>query len=219
MLSPRRTKPDPAVVLYELRTVRASKPLQTMRAIESRIKKWRGLLRWTMHAFASSRGEAVIQVVGERQSQVARRDNLFYSWQRAVKTIGGVECARATWATAPNGSSFFADARVLHEVYEVAVAKVAEEAMRVDAGTLTCTDLLPLLPPPVGSAAVNATAGASHSASAPQSGPQSAPQSGPQTTSHAMPTPSPSLVALPAQSKTVSLSSQAFAGMIDPPKK
>ena len=99
MLSPRRTKPDPAVVLYELRTVRASKPLQTMRAIESRIKKWRGLLRWTMHAFASSRGEAVIQVVGERQSQVARRDNLFYSWQRVVKTIGGVECARATWAT------------------------------------------------------------------------------------------------------------------------
>lgn len=220
MLSPRRTKPDPAVVLYELRTVRASKPLPTMRAIESRIKKWRGLLRWTMHAFASSRGEAVVQVVGERQSQVARRDNLYCSWQRVVKTVGGVECARATWATAPNGSSFFADARVLHEAYEAAVAKVAEEASRVDAGTLTCTDLLPLLPPPVGTAVVAVAAGVSHSASAPPSTSQSAPRSEPHTAAHALPTPSPSVAAaLPAQSKTVSLSSQAFAVLIDPPKK
>ena len=71
MLSPRRTKPDPVIVMYELRTVRALKPLPTMRVIESRIKKWRGLLRWTMQAFASPRGEAVVQIVGERQSQVA----------------------------------------------------------------------------------------------------------------------------------------------------
>ena len=63
MLSPRRTKPDPVVVMYELRTVRALKPLPTMRVIESRIKKWRGLLRWTMQAFASPRGEAVVQIV------------------------------------------------------------------------------------------------------------------------------------------------------------
>ena len=71
MLSPRRTKPDPVIVMYELRTVRALKPLPTMRVIESRIKKWRGLLRWTMQAFASPRGGAVVQIVGERQSQVA----------------------------------------------------------------------------------------------------------------------------------------------------
>ena len=88
MLSPRRTKPDPVIVMYELRTVRALKPLPTMRVIESRIKKWRGLLRWTMQAFASPRGEAVVQIVGERQSQVSRRDNLFSSWQRLVKLVG-----------------------------------------------------------------------------------------------------------------------------------
>ena len=137
-----------------------------MRVIESRIKKWRGLLRWTMQAFASPRGEAVVQIIGERQSQVSRRDNLFSSWQRLVKLVGGVDCGRAAWATAANESSYFADARVLHESYETAVAKVTEEAARVDAGTMSCTDMLPLMPPPVGAVAVASIAGPAVASSA-----------------------------------------------------
>ena len=51
MLSPRRVKPAPVVVMYELRSLRAAKPLAAMRTVEARIKKWRGLVRWTMMAF------------------------------------------------------------------------------------------------------------------------------------------------------------------------
>ena len=47
---------------------------------------------------------------------------------------------------APNGACYFADARILHEGYEAAAAKVLEEAARADAGVATCSDVLPLLP-------------------------------------------------------------------------
>ena len=60
-----------------------------MRAVEARIKKWRGLVRWTMLAFTSPRGETVVHIVGERHSSVSRRDNLFSSWQRFVRALGG----------------------------------------------------------------------------------------------------------------------------------
>lgn len=220
MLSPRRTKPDPVVVMYELRTVRALKPLPTMRVIESRIKKWRGLLRWTMQAFASPRGEAVVQIVGERQSQVSRRDNLFSSWQRLVKLVGGVECGRAAWAAASNGSCYFADARVLHEAYETAVAKVTEEAARVDAGASSCTDVLPLLPPPVGLAGPAVSTPAVAAGAAPPSEKVLAPAHAPPPTPPQQRASAPSPAsATDASTKTVSLSYQAFSGLVEPPPK
>ena len=140
--------------MYELRALKAHKALSLMRVVESRIKRWRGLLRWSMLAFSTQRGEAVVQIVGERHSQVSRRDNLFSSWQRLVKSFGGIEVGRAQWSTASSGQSYFADARILHEGYESACAKVAEEAGRADAGVIVCSDVMPLLPPaPVPSAA------------------------------------------------------------------
>ena len=146
MLSPRRVKPAPVVVMYELRSLRAAKPLAAMRTVEARIKKWRGLVRWTMMAFTSPRGVTVVHIVGERHSSVSRRDNLFSSWQRFVRVFGGVETGRAAWVTGSNGACYFADARILHEGYEAAAAKVLEEAARADAGVATCSDVLPLLP-------------------------------------------------------------------------
>lgn len=157
MLSPRRMKLEPVVVLYELRMVRALRPLPALRAIETRVKKWRGMLRWTMQAFTSPRGEAIVQIVGERSSHVTRRDNLYSSWQRLVEDLGGVSCARGCWASAASGASYFADARMLHEGYAAVVARVGEEAARADSGVVSCTDLLPLMPLPVSSAAATAS--------------------------------------------------------------
>jgi hypothetical protein len=145
-------KPEPVVVLYELRMVRALRPLPALRAVEARVKKWRGMLRWTMQAFTSPRGEAIVQIVGERSSHVTRRDNLYASWQRLVEDLGGVSCARGCWASAASGASYFADARTLHEGYDAVVARVGEEAARADSGVVSCTDLLPLLPLPVAAA-------------------------------------------------------------------
>jgi hypothetical protein len=54
--------------------------------------------------------------------------------------------ALRAWVAAPNGACYFADARILHEGYEAAAAKVLEEAARADAGVATCSDVLPLLP-------------------------------------------------------------------------
>ena len=102
MLSPRRVKPAPVVVMYELRSLRAAKPLAAMRAVEARIKKWRGLVRWTMMAYASPRAETVVHIVGERHSHVSRRDNLFSSWQRLIKVFGGVGMGRAAWVPSSN---------------------------------------------------------------------------------------------------------------------
>lgn len=170
MLSPRRMKPEPVVVLYELRMVRALRPLPALRAVEARVKKWRGMLRWTMQAFTSPRGEAIVQIVGERSSHVTRRDNLYASWQRLVEDLGGVSCARGCWASAASGASYFADARTLHEGYEGVVARVGEEAARADSGVVSCTDLLPLMPLPVASASVAASGAAPPSVSSAPSG-------------------------------------------------
>ena len=52
----------------------------------------------------------------------------------------------SAWVTGSNGACYFADARILHEGYEAAAAKVLEEAARADAGVATCSDVLPLLP-------------------------------------------------------------------------
>ena len=100
----------------------------------------------------------MVHIVGERHSQVSRRDNLFTSWQRLVKLIGVVDVGRAAWVSAGNGAAFFADARILHESYESAVAKVLDDATKIDASVLTCTDVLPLLPPVVSASVVSAGA-------------------------------------------------------------
>ena len=170
MLSPRRMKPEPVVVLYELRMVRALRPLPALRAVEARVKKWRGMLRWTMQAFTSPRGEAIVQIVGERSSHVTRRDNLYSSWQRLVEGLGGVSCARGCWVSAASGASYFADARMLHEGYDAVVARVGEEAARADSGVVSCTDLLPLMPLPVAAAAAAASGAAPPSAPSAPSG-------------------------------------------------
>ena len=79
MLSPRRVTPAPVVVMYELRSLRAAKPLAAMRSVEARIKKWRSLMRWSMLAFTLPRGETVVHIVGERHPSVSRCDNLLGS--------------------------------------------------------------------------------------------------------------------------------------------
>lgn len=186
MLSPRRNKPEPVVVLYELRMVRALRPLPALRAVESRVKKWRGMLRWTMQAFTSPRGEAIVQIVGERSSHVTRRDNLYSSWQRLVEGLGGVTCARACWASATSGASYFADARMLHEGYAAVVARVGEEAARADSGVVSCTDLLPLMPLPVAASAAAASGAAPPSVLSAPSGATAAASSG-TTVVHAAP--------------------------------
>ena len=74
--SPRRIRSAPSIALYELRLLRtSSRPGSLVRALEPRIRRWRGLARWHIHAFSSARGEIVLQLVAERQSHVARVDN------------------------------------------------------------------------------------------------------------------------------------------------
>lgn len=239
MLSPRRMKPEPVIVLYELRMVRALRPLPALRAVEARVKKWRGMLRWTMQAFTSPRGEAIVQIVGERSSHVTRRDNLFSSWQRLVEGLGGVTCARGCWASAASGASYFADARMLHEGYDAVVARVGEEAARADSGVVSCTDLLPLLPLPVAAAAAaangvallsvpsapsgaTATPSSSHAIThSPSRNPGVAHAAGPSLAhSHASTQGLMGAVAAPAastaSSKIVTLPFQAFSSAIEP---
>ena len=130
-LSPRRVKAAPAVVLYELRATRLAggpRPERLMRAFEACARKWRGVARWCVQAHTSARGEAVVQVVVERGAGAGRVDNLFVSWRRAAGRElklprGGAGVRRAAWAAA-GGESVFLDARVMHEAFEGAAAKL-----------------------------------------------------------------------------------------------
>lgn len=98
MLSPRRVKSSPTVVLYELRLIRPNTRSERLaRMFEGVVKKWRGISRWYLQTHTSPRGEAVLQVVGERQSQVARVDNLYALWCRSVGSALQVsKCSGAT---------------------------------------------------------------------------------------------------------------------------
>jgi hypothetical protein len=153
-LSPRRVKAAPAVVLYELRVTRLAggpRPERLMRAFEACARKWRGVARWCVQAHTSARGEAVVQVVVERGAGAGRVDNLFVSWRRAAGRVlklprGGAGVRRAAWAAA-GGESVFLDARVMHEAFEGAAAKLwAEVAGAADA--VRCSYVEPAMPPP-----------------------------------------------------------------------
>ena len=153
-LSPRRVKAAPAVVLYELRATRLAggpRPERLMRAFEACARKWRGVARWCVQAHTSARGEAVVQVVVERGAGAGRVDNLFVSWRRAAGRElklprGGAGVRRAAWAAA-GGESVFLDARVMHEAFEGAAAKLwAEVAGAADA--VRCSYVEPAMPPP-----------------------------------------------------------------------
>ena len=150
MLSPRRIKASPSVVLYELRMIRPSTRCdKLLRLFEGNVKKWRGQARWYVQAHTSARGETVLQVVGERQSLVARVDNLYASWRRAVGRAlqlsnDGNGIKRATW-TAVGAENYSIDIHVMHDVFDAAVAKLwAEIASAADA--VRCSYLEPAMP-------------------------------------------------------------------------
>jgi hypothetical protein len=83
-LSPRRVKPATVTVLFELRAVRSNPPAAYLSRFEDKVRTWRGLLRWSMQAHTSSRGETVLQVDAEKPAQSARIDNAFSSGRRVL---------------------------------------------------------------------------------------------------------------------------------------
>jgi hypothetical protein len=91
---------------------------------------------------------------------------------------------------------------------------------RVDAGASSCTDVLPLLPPPVGLAGPAVSTPAVGSSATPPHDkvlvPAHAPPPAPLQQRAAAPPPAS---ATDASTKTVSLSYQAFSGLVEPPPK
>ena len=150
MLSPRRVKPTPTVILYELRMIRLGTRSEKMaRLFEGCVKKWRGVARWYLQAHTSARGEAVLQVVSERHSPVSRIDNLFSSWRRTLgkelQLPKPASLKRATW-TAIGADNIIVDVRVMHDVFDAATAKLwAEIAGAADA--TRCSYIEPAMPP------------------------------------------------------------------------
>jgi hypothetical protein len=157
-LSPRRVKSAPTIILYELRILRsAHKPALLLSLFEARVKKWRGMLRWALQASVSSRGEVVVQVVVERQA-LARIDNLFATWRKALTELFGVrKLKRASWASdrgaadkgGPETSTYLADVKVLHDAFEAGCAKLWAETL--DPAAVRCSYIEPALPAPLGS--------------------------------------------------------------------
>jgi hypothetical protein len=143
--SPRRIRSAPSIALYELRLLRtSSRPGSLVRALEPRIRRWRGLARWHIHAFSSSaRGEIVLQLVAERQSHVARVDNLFVSWRKTLQRIfklGALK--RGVWS-----SDALVDVKLMHEQsFDAAVAKLLAEADAVSSDVARWSYLEPALP-------------------------------------------------------------------------
>ena len=128
-----------------------AKSAKLARLFEGCVKKWRGVARWYLQAHTSARGEAVLQIVSERHSQVSRIDNLFASWRRAlVKELqlpktGSLK--RATWA-AIGADNYIVDVHVMHDVFDAATAKLwAEIAGAADA--TRCSYMEPSMPPQV----------------------------------------------------------------------
>ena len=111
--SPRRIRSAPSIALYELRLLRtSSRPGSLVRALEPRIRRWRGLARWHIHACSSARGEIVLQLVAERQSHVARVDILFVSWRKTLQRIFKLGAfKRGVWS-----SDALADVKLMHEL-------------------------------------------------------------------------------------------------------
>ena len=139
--SPRRIRSTPSIALYELRLLRtSSRPGSLVRALEPRIRRWRGLARWHIHACSSARGEIVLQLVAERQSHVARVDILFVSWRKTLQRIFKLGAfKRGVWS-----SDALADVKLMHELsFDAAVAKLLAEAGE---DVVRCSYLEPALP-------------------------------------------------------------------------
>jgi hypothetical protein len=205
--SPRRIRSAPSIALYELRLLRtSSRPGSLVRALEPRIRRWRGLARWHIHAYSSSaRGEIVLQLVAERQSHVARVDNLFISWRKTLQRIfklGALK--RGVWS-----SDALVDVKLMHEQsFDAAVAKLLAEADAVSSDVARCSYLEPALPS-------QSSQSQSSMPLQPPIQPQLAPP--PVASRHAHPPPHPPQPAVPSSGARVASTTQtarasAFAG-------
>lgn len=186
MSSPRRVRNTPTVVLYECRLLKcAVKTASLLRHVEARIKKWRGVLRWSLQCYCSPRSEVVVQAVVERAAAASRADNLLQAWRKLVARMlpGAVQAKqlrRGAWF-----QDTLVDVRVMVEAWEAACAKLGAEAA-VDGGAVKCTYLEPALPSAAQGVAQAARA-AAPSAAAPAPQPAAVPR----------PLPAPSTSAVP----------------------
>ena len=144
--SPRQVRSTPTVVSYECRLLKSSlKPASVLRYVEGKIKKWRGVQRWYLQCYLSTRGEVVIQAVVERVAAACRVDNLIQAWRKImVKMLPGApqvkQLKRGVWC-----QDMLVDVRVMVETWESACAKLGAEAS-VDGGAVKCSYLEPALP-------------------------------------------------------------------------
>ena len=144
--SPRRVRITPTVALYECRLLKcAIKTSSLLRHVEQRLKKWRGVQRWSLQCYCSPRGEVVVQAVVERAAVASRVDNLLQAWRKiVVKMLPGVvqakQLKRGVWF-----QDTLVDVRVMVESWEAACAKLGAEAA-VDGSAAKCTYLEPALP-------------------------------------------------------------------------
>lgn len=167
MSSPRRVRNTPTVVLYECRLLKSVKTASLLRHVEQRMKKWRGVQRWSLQCYCSPRGEVVVQAVVERAAVASRVDNLLQAWRKlVVKLLPGVQAKqlkRGVWL-----QDTLVDVRVMVEAWEAACAKLGAEAA-VDGGAVRCSYLEPALPSaavPRASAPSDASAAAPNAAAA-----------------------------------------------------
>jgi hypothetical protein len=145
MSSPRRVRNTPTVVLYECRLLKSVRTASLLRHVEQRMKKWRGVQRWSLQCYCSPRGEVVVQAVVERAAVASRVDNLLQAWRKLVVKLlpGGVQAKqlkRGAWL-----QDTLVDVRVMVEAWEAACAKLGAEAA-VDGGAVRCSYLEPALP-------------------------------------------------------------------------
>ena len=163
MSSPRRVRNTPTVALYECRLLKCTvKTSSLLRHVEQRLKKWRGVQRWSLQCYCSPRGEVVVQAVVERAAVASGVDNLLQAWRKlVVKLLPGVQAKqlkRGVWL-----QDTLVDVRVMVEAWEAACAKLGAEAA-VDGGAVRCSYLEPALP---SAAAPSAAAPSAASAAAP----------------------------------------------------
>jgi len=168
MSSPRRVRNTPTVVLYECRLLKSVRTASLLRHVEQRMKKWRGVQRWSLQCYCSPRGEVVVQAVVERAAVASRVDNLLQAWRKLVVKLlpGGVQAKqlkRGAWL-----QDTLVDVRVMVEAWEAACAKLGAEAA-VDGGAVRCSYLEPALP-----SVLPASAAASAASAAPSAAPSAA---------------------------------------------
>lgn len=193
--SPRRVRNTPTVALYECRLLKcAVKTSSLLRHVEQRLKKWRGVQRWSLQCYCSPRGEVVVQAVVERAAVASRVDNLLQAWRKVVvKMMPGVQAKqlkRGVWF-----QDTLVDVRVMVEAWEAACAKLGAEAA-VDGSAVMCMYLEPALP------SAGAAPPASKSVAEPR--PQTAPEPRLQAAPEPRPQPAPSQRnSVPPQSQQV----------------